>query len=503
HELRTPLTLIKANAAKFPTSGKDNASRINRLVAGMVLQIDRLLELDRSQSITPDLITREGNLVDFLQQEINTYRVQAEISRHQLKINVPEQPVIVRYTVDFWRSTIRNLLDNALKYSPSDTVITISLNVRGTVLYFQVADQGPGIPDAQKTEIFQRNRRLDQDQKNTGFGIGLHYLATEVSARNGILSVADNPGGGSVFTLALPVHLLREKVTVSTPVGTNDDTPPLILVIEDNREMATYIGNCLRDSFKVLIAHEGLEGFQLAVDEVPDAVVTDLMLPGMNGVELTRRLRAERATSHIPVILLTALSQRASRLSGIRAGADAYLTKPFDPEELLVRLNAQLTIREKIRQSFLAQGARTQVQGEGSGEQEVASAAPSENTLLELPAGQLSAPTTLSTQDANFIADLVRLIEHSISRVELNADELARDLAMSRTQLYRKLKALTGYSVNLYIRRIRLDRTAEKLRTTDQPIKEIAYDHGFSSPRYLSRLFKERFGQSPGDYRRR
>lgn len=506
HELRTPLTLIKAQARQIdkgqepPVSIRNN---INRHVSSMLTLIDQLLRIDQLREARHIVVRQEGDIYARLRENTLQFHSAASAAGINLSIDLPEEPLIIRYSDYAWETIVNNLLSNAIKYAERGDSIVLSACYQKKSLLLTVADTGPGIPEEKRATIFTRYARLNNHRKKMGHGIGLAYVATVLEEIGGTIRVEENTPRGSKFIVFFPCQPVPIEANNQVLSAAREDLP-LVLVIEDHREMANYIAKCLQDQYRVIKTNTGATGLEQALTEVPDAIITDLMLPGVDGIEITRKLKADRLTSHIPVLLLTARSLQESRLSGLQAGADAYLTKPFDPEELQIRLATQLVLRNRLRAHYLEEAARARPQVQGKKQRAVVLPPPKK---VDLPSsafdhpGQVRQPNQLLGVELYFLEELKKHIMAHLAEVELNAQMLAPMIAMSRSQLYRKLNALTGLSVNLYIRKIRLAVVAERLLDSTESVKEIAYSTGFSSPKYMSRLFRETYGISPKAYR--
>ncbi|MEL6651953.1 MAG: response regulator, partial [Bacteroidota bacterium] len=345
-----------------------------------------------------------------------------------------------------------------------------------------------GIPQADLTHLFDRYFQSSQNRSNAaGTGIGLSLVKALVQMMGGEISVQSELEQGTSFLVRLPVNHLHQSTTVAEPFAMPDpviETPRvetqqslslsdfeknLVLIVEDNPEVLHFVRSILETDYRVAIARDGAEGERLALELIPDLIVSDVGMPVMDGFQLTERLKQDERTSHIPVVLLTARAEEKDRLQGLSFGADAYLTKPFRQAELKVRIEKLIEVREKLRLRFAG-----------------------------LPAEESPKPPS---REEIFLQQIKDIILGNLLNPELNPDLLAEKMNMSYTQLYRKLKALTNQSANLLIREVRLEKAAEMLQQSDEGIAEIAYACGFNDPAYFSRAFSTKYGMPPSLYR--
>lgn len=397
-----------------------------------------------------------------------------------------------------------NLFSNAVKYTPENGKITIRLLKTAEQNYsLSVFNSGSYISSADVEAIFERFYQVGGHQAGTGIGLALVHAFVEMHGGN---ITAGSDEKGTTFTVTFPqqdvsqyhstiVTLPAEEKEVSSTlidtevsldeVGKNreevsdievegeaaDADCPTVLVIDDNADIRSYVKSLLSNEFRVLDAADGAEGIRLAMKYVPDVVISDVMMPGMDGVECCRRLKGELQTCHIPVILLTACSLDEQRIQGYDGGADSYISKPFNSQLLLSRVRNLIANRCRLRQFF------------------------GDNRTIE--------KESISDLDKDFVSRFKSLVEERMKDAELNVEDLGRNMGMSRVQLYRKLKSLTNYSPNELLRRMRLKKAASLLASSDMTIAEIAYEVGFSSPSYFTKCYKEQFGESPTEFLKR
>ena len=382
-----------------------------------------------------------------------------------------------------------NLLSNAVKYTPENGKIIVRLEAEATNFRFSVFNSGSHISPKEVDVIFERFYQIDGHQAGTGIGLALVRAFVEM---HGGQITAHSDEKGATFTVLFPaqsvsqyhptvVTLPSEEAEVSTtlvetdfPMGeeeTRDADRPAVLVIDDNADIRNYVKTLLAEEYHVLDAPEAATGIRLAMKYVPDVIVSDVMMPGMDGVECCRRLKTELQTCHVPVILLTACSLDEQRIQGYNGGADSYISKPFNSQLLLSRIRNLIDSRRQLRQFF------------------------GDNQTL--------AKENICDIDKDFVSRFKSLVEEKMRDPELNVEDLGKDMGLSRVQLYRKLKSLTNYAPNELLRQARLKKATSLLASSEMTVAEIAYEVGFSSPSYFTKCYKEQFGESPTDFLKR
>ncbi len=400
---------------------------------------------------------------------------------------------------------LSNLLSNAIKFTPEGGSIIVVLQVQPSkalkhseVLSIRVEDTGIGIPARKLPFIFDRYYQVSegstlQNANNPGTGIGLALTKKIVELKGGEITVESELGKGSIFTVHLPVTR-KEPLSGVQPLSQQEiysqkpskfHMPTLrsnhrehqILLVEDNPDLLHYLVEILKEDYNLDIAIDGEEGIAKAVEGIPDLIITDIMMPGKDGFELCETVKKHEWTSHIPVIMLTAKAEVESRLRGLKQGAEAYLEKPFLPEELKVRIHALLEQRKKLQAYYRAQ-------------------------LKDVP-NQGQSPLTSKAQQINdpFLQKVDQIINVHLVDEELSVEFLANELFVSTSKLYRKLKAITGLSSQQYIRHIRLMKAKELLKDPELSVSEVALSTGFNDPDHFSRLFKKETGKTPSAFR--
>lgn len=388
-----------------------------------------------------------------------------------------------------------NLLSNAFKFTPENGKVTVRLSVReeegGQWIRFTVANTGAMISAEHIRNVFDRFYKIDMH--HAGSGIGLALVKAFVEMHEGTISVASDEKQGTVFTVDLPVRacesvLPQEPSAIASAVSADtetesltaeeeeleknyDSSKPSVLIIDDNADIRSYVHGLLHTDYTVIEAADGSQGIRKAMKYVPDLIISDVMMPGIDGVECCRRLKSELQTCHIPVILLTACSLDEQRIQGYDGGADSYISKPFSSQLLLARVRNLIDSHRRLKQFF---GDR-----------------------------QTLAKEDVCDMDKNFVEKFKALIEEKMGDSGLNVEDLGKDMGLSRVQLYRKIKSLTNYSPNELLRIARLKKAASLLASSEMTVAEVGYEVGFSSPSYFTKCYKEQFGESPTDFLKR
>lgn len=533
HEFRTPLTLIlgpvqsllkKENKQEFKntmTLIKRNGFRLLRLV-------DQLLHMEkfRVQQIASQKPVQVKPIVKLIGESFADIALEKGIDLQIRHID----DVWLMFTPDALEKILLNLLSNAIKYTQSGGWITLSVRkLEHRQIELKVTDSGIGISVEQQSWIFGRfNRALDNHSEQiTGAGIGLALVKELVVNHGGKISLNSQPGKGSSFCVLLPIlevnnhpsdhsrinkantdiveleieSLLEQKRhdSISGDISTQDETEKkaTLLIVEDNLDMQTYISGVLRDNYRLLLAKNGKEGLSLALQDIPDLIISDLMMPEMDGFELCRSLKEHTLTSHIPLILLTARNDRNSRLQGWKEKADEYLTKPFDGEELIIRVENLLNIRDLLKQRFYLYTQNKSNQLTDNNDQR-------SNKALNSPPVDSSTSDPMEIlewerQEKQFLANFTHELEKNIENPDFRVETIAKNLAVSERQLYRKLKGLMNVTPADFLRSYRLTRAYELIES-GTPVSHIAFSVGFSSHSYFSRCFKAKYGKTPTEF---
>ncbi|MFQ5632192.1 MAG: ATP-binding protein, partial [bacterium] len=519
HEFRTPLTLIlgpleKLLSEKFQQPVKKQFRVMLRNGRRLLRLINQLLDLSKLEAGSMGLKARPENIIPLLKGIVLSFSSLAERKKINLKFEVAEDEIIVYVERDKLEKIVSNLLSNAFKFTPKRSEICVAVSThpeehpsrpalnkggqRG-VVEITVRDSGTGIPPERLERIFDRFYQADDlyTSEQGGSGIGLALTKELVELHHGEIQVTSELGKGSTFIVRLPLgkeHLKPEEIvepasiiahpessiqhpesTIEYPESsirkaTSSLERPVILIVEDNADVRTYIRDYLGKDYEITEAIDGEQGFKKSVNAIPDLIISDVMMPKLDGYELCRNLKTDERTSHIPVILLTARAGGQSKVEGLETGADDYIIKPFDARELQVRVKNLIEQRRKLRERFAKE--------------------------ITLQPKDIA----ITSMDAQFLQKAMDVVEQNLSDPEFSTDMFAKQVAMSRMQLHRKLRALTDHSAHGFIRAYRLKRAAQLLQHQAGTVTEICYDVGFSSLSHFSKAFREQFGQSPSAF---
>lgn len=503
HEFRTPLTLIKGPVEQMKASPNEtlspaNIEMIDRNADRLLRLVNQLLDLSRLDANTLRPILASGDISHFLHLVASTFTSYAEQREIHYHTFLPEQPQSFLFDQDKLEKIIYNLLSNAFKFTPDGGKVVLTCSILQNLLIIRVADSGIGIALHHQPYIFDRFYLIDDTTTRTqeGTGIGLSLVRELVSLLGGDIQMESYPAQGSTFTVQLPIELSdfdekelmlishtdlelapkfyrnrEEESTVTTQQSTNINDTEIILIVEDNADMRRFIRELLHSDYKILEAVDGQEGWIRTVSDVPDLIITDLMMPNTDGITLCHKLKTDERTSHIPVIMLTARAGQDYRLQGLETGADNYLTKPFDRRELQLTIKNLITQRNQMREKYR------------------------QTIWLEPQA------IAVSSLDEQFLHKVKNLLEENISDAEFGVPQMQHALSMGKTQLHRKLKALTDQPPGEFLRHYRLKRAAQILEQRGDTTTQVAYAVGFNNLSYFAKCFKDLYGVSPSDYR--
>ncbi|GAB3775751.1 hypothetical protein GCM10028818_20280 [Spirosoma horti] len=508
HEFRTPLTLIIGTLSEKlhlltetpeTTIRQPEVSVMYRNAQRLLHLINQLLDLSKLESGRLDVRLQTNDIRPLLNVVVSLFSSLAEQRHMRLSVQLSPEQLPVRYDADLVEKVITNLLANAFKFTPDGGEITVYAGpvMRNEAAFVQIVvdDSGIGIAPDQTERIFERFYQgpASQVDRQPGTGVGLSLVKEIIDLHQGRIQVENKAGSGARFVVLLPLAALAEETAspvvparlpseqiVSTlssepapersPLNKANDERPLLLIVEDNKDVQTFIRNLMETQYRVVVSQNGREGLNMAQTHLPDLIISDWMMPDMDGIALCQQIKATECTSHIPFILLTALSAQDKRLTGLETGADDYLTKPFDSRELLIRAQNLIMNRRKLHERFSRE--------------------------IRIQPNEI----TVTSADEKFMTRVMTIVEANLSNSEFSVEQFGREVGLSRMQLHRKLMALTGLASGDFIRIMRLKRAAQLLDGRSGNVSEIAYAVGFNSLSYFAKCFRDQFGVLPTEY---
>ena len=488
HEFRTPLTVIKGMTKRIKEN-EEEKTMISRNSDDLLNLVDQMLELSKLESGNLPIKMVNGDIISFLKYLTESLHSLAEAKGVELKTESTTPSLSINYDKEKLTHIVKNLLVNAIKFTPQggEVILKINNNNNDTkTLSFSVTDTGKGIAPEDLPNIFDRFYQ-SEDAIHQGSGIGLALTHELVKLLGGSIQVETELEKGTTFNLQFPItqnekSLLEDKERFLEKTSRTNtfyfeekinksSEQPILLIIEDSEDVVQYLKLCLSANYQIQTASNGKEGMKKAIELIPDIIISDVMMPEADGFEVCNFLKNDIRTSHIPLILLTAKADIESKLTGLTRGADAYLAKPFEEEELKIRMNKMLDLRKRLQEKYSNSNFSQQYTSESEFKKE-----------------------------NQFIIELKELILEKMD-TDIDYDELARLVGMSRSQFYRKIKALTDCSPSIFIRSIKLRHGDELLRTTDLTVSEVAFQTGFKDVAYFSRSYKKQFGTTPTERR--
>jgi len=512
HELRTPITLIISplnNMIKNETDGdnKNMLELIQRNATRLLNMVNQILDFRKMDENQQQLNLLTGDIVEFVKNICNTFNqlVSKDIT---LTFYSSVGYLFMSFDDDKIGKIINNLLSNAYKFTSAGGRIDVSMRViynndsertKEDMLEIRVSDTGEGIDDEEKKHVFDRFYQVHSEKGQTygGSGIGLSLVKTFVDMHGGTLSVSDNPGGGTVFVIYLPIHNDSTQTVVRTEElseksneevrlvlnhdeknVTKKDIPAIpvyaslaktdVLVVDDSDDFLSFMTEVLTADYNVRVAHNGIEALKLVAEKKPDIILSDVMMPEMDGNQLCRELKSDINTSGIPFIILTARMAQEHKIEGLENGADDYITKPFNMDLLNLKIQNLIKWHKGPRQKLITPKIKQ----------------------LEI-----------TSVDQQMVNDATKYVEDNLDNTDISVETLSADLNMSRVQLYKRLLSVTGTTPSEFIRTIRLQHAEQLLRQSQQGVSEIAYQVGFNNPRYFSKYFTEMYGVTPSLYK--
>ena len=496
HELRTPLTLIITPLEKLLKNAhtveeKKQFQVIYRNARRLLNLVNQLLDFKRMEGDEFNLNPSEGDIVQFIRDLVWSFSDLSEKKNIHLSFNTSIGSQETFFDMDKVEKIIFNLLSNAFKFTPEHGYVSVNLDVimesKSKLLQIRVKDTGIGIPADKKQRVFERffQDEVPRSMVNQGSGIGLAITQEFVKLHGGSIDLESQVGKGSTFVVKLPIMDIRSEFTddeiesgifadeLETDENVSvqkDETKPSLMLVEDNEDFRVYLKSNLKSQYTIIEASNGRQGLEKAFSLVPDLIVSDIMMPELNGVELCKKIKEDPRTSHIPVILLTARTAQEQEIEGFHSGANDYITKPFSFEILESRIQNLLNLRSLGHTRF--------------------------HKHLDIKVSEIE----VASVDEKLVRDAVKLVEDNLLNKDFSVEEMSRMLAMSRVHLYKKLYSLTGKTPIEFIRFIRIQRAAQLLIKSDLTVSEVAYQVGFNHPKYFARYFKDFYKMLPSQY---
>ena len=492
HELRTPLTLIisplemllKENRFDEAVTGK--LSMMHRNASRLLMLVNQLLDFRRGDEKGHLLNLSNGDIVALTDNLCKSFTGMTEKKNIRLAFSSSVASLYLSFDGDKYSKILMNLLSNAFKFTPEEGKVEVAMRIlkgedEAERLEISVSDTGIGISDEDKERIFDRFYQVNpKNVEAAGSGVGLSLVRDFVLLHGGTVCVKDNRPSGSVFVVRLPMRdavkgedVLKKRADecpeTSLRLEKTSEAPlPLALVVDDHTDFLTFMRESLSKAYRVETAENGRKAWDMIPGLIPDIIISDVMMPEMNGNELCRRVKEDKRTTNIPFILLTTYQSEEHKIEGLKLGADDYISKPFSVDVLALRMRKLISLRV------------------GS----------SSRLLIEPTPSEIA----ITSMDEKLVDRAVKYVEKNLSRSDLSVEELSQELGMSRVHLYKKLLAITGKTPIEFIRILRLKRAAQLLRESQQNVSEIAYQVGFNNPKYFSRYFKEEYGILPSVY---
>ena len=507
HELRTPLTLIEGPLSevladeKLPDADREYLTVVQTNAHRMLNLINQILDFRKIQNEKMRLLVEKLNVRESLEAIMENFENIARLHRIDFRLEMGAEDIYVWADRDKFEKIFVNIISNAFKYTPPGKTITVRVKSDDKNVVIAVQDQGVGIQPSKIATLFQRFDTILQDniyQQSTG--IGLSLVKQLVELHHACIAVQSEEGEGSTFEVSFPrgkAHLedderveflMNDDIgTDGSPAGADSDAEEAdaddrfsVLVVEDNNDLRSFLQSCLTRSYKVYTAVNGEDGWQQTLEYMPDLVITDLMMPVLDGFELAERIKADPTTCHIPIVVLTAKNTLDDRIRGANSGIAEYMVKPFSTQLLKARVAMILQQQQILREKYME---RIEQKSAGDGDYQL-------SELSIMPA------------DEQFMQQLMAYIEDNIENPDLSVDDLAHEMALSRSVFFRKIKALVGYSPINFLQVIRIKRAMQLMQTKNFSVAEVAYKVGYTDPKYFSRSFKKITGKSPSVYLR-
>ena len=521
HELRTPLTLISSPVNEalqdktLSAKTRENLTLAKVNTQRMLRMMNQILDFRKMQNHKMKLMVEEADLIALLRQVMEHFQAMAHDKNIRFELSADMPSLVMWLDVDKMEKVFFNLVSNAFKYTPVDKAITIEVHEKDGEVQIIVADQGVGIDTKYRQMLFRRFENFaHSDMLQPSSGIGLSLVKDMITLHHGRIDVESQVDEGSRFIVILPIDKAVYEQDKLVEFILNDshaspsvpepyvmpDTPDVaepeepgerltVLIVEDNDELRRFLHNILAEVYRVLEACNGQEGLTLALEQQPDLIITDVMMPVMDGLDMVKHLKENRMVCHIPVIVLSAKSSLDDRIAGLEHGIDDYIGKPFSATYLKTRIISLLRQRRQLQELYMSRLS----------EQQKASADGADKP--KCPNSYEPASPELESLDEQFMKSVMTFLEENMSNQELEIENLAEHLFMSRTVFYRKLKSITGLTPVEFVREIRLKRAIQLMERDDYTISQVAYMIGFREPKYFSKVFKKATGLTPSEYK--
>lgn len=500
HEFRTPLAVIlgmveqiKNNPIKWSNKGLEMIKRNTENLHNLTNQ---MLALSKLEANTLPVNFIQDDIAMYLKYLVESFHSFASAKNVRVLFSANPDEIKMDFDPDKIQDILSNLLSNAIKFTKEGGTIYVSVSTEEvdlkSNLILSVKDNGIGIPKEHLSKVFNRYFQAEnrKEQMAEGTGLGLALTRELIKLLNGNITLESKLGVGSIFTIRLPIHnsaphrhkdlskqlalsgIQAENLeNVTDPIPHKGSEKLMLLIVEDNKDVVQYLHSLLSDNYHIEIASNGLEGFKKAIEVIPDLVISDVMMPIIDGFAFCEKLKNDLRTSHIPIILLTARADIESKMVGLKTGADVYLAKPFKQEELFIHIKKLIILRKTLQERY--------------------------KTITTLAHPDKQSPSHILLKEDTFMNKVRITLEDHLSEEEFGITELCHSMAMSRSQLYRKFVALSDTSVHQFIMKLRLVKAKELLLTTELNVSEVAYDTGFKNPSHFSRVYSEKFGISP------
>ena len=519
HELRTPLTLISSPVNEvlenedLSATAREHLAVVQKNAERMLRLMNQILDFRKIQNQKMKVLVEKTDLIPLLEKVMINFRLIAEEKKINFRLESELKSIYAWVDRDKFEKIFFNLISNAFKYTPAEKAIIIEVTKRMDKVTISVVDEGIGIEPTKLRNLFQRFETLaQQNMLQPSSGIGLSLVKEMVDMHHGTIKVTSEPEAGSRFVVTLPLQkevfeqdsqvefILNDSQSPATRPDSclqtekrpeaedkedmvNNTVPDTftILVVEDNEELKAFLKNILSENYTVITAPNGKKGLQHAVDNIPDLIISDVMMPVMDGLEMIRQIKENNNICHIPIIVLSAKASLDDRIAGLEQGVDDYITKPFSATYLKTRIASLLRQRKSLQEIYMAKLT--------------------EGKKIAVAEALTPSQPQITPYDEQFMQKVMEFIEEQMDNAELTIDEFAEHLMLSRTIFYRKLKSIIGLTPVDFIREVRIKRAAQLIDSGEYNFSQVAYMTGFNDPKYFSKCFKKIVGITPSEYK--